>query len=55
MKEEERKPQIPKSLLRRAAPPNNGMYPTADTQLLMYINRSGRRVVLSVRWLLVGC
>jgi hypothetical protein len=28
---------------------NNGMHPTADTLLVMYLNRSGRRVMPGVR------
>ena len=39
----------PEAVLSLAGPPpNNGMHPTADTTALIYINRSGRRVMPGV-------
>jgi hypothetical protein len=34
-----------------APPPNNGMHPTADTLLVIFGHRSGRRVMPGVRHL----
>jgi hypothetical protein len=38
-------------LLTPAQPPNNGMHPTADTTILIFDNRMGRRVIPGVRFL----
>jgi len=36
------------------APPNNGMHPTADTNIVINLNRSGRRVMPGVGRLVAG-